>query len=166
MTGLFDDSAPTRAQVEARIRWVDLLKQGKYEPARGALARRDKDGTETRCCLGVACDSTVVGIELEVHDDGEVDGILEIDDATVLLPAKASEILGLREGRNPVVILDQALGFERARFGGGRLVEGATLALSTLNDAGVSHAELARLIHKDYVQPYLDAEGQIIEACA
>ena len=132
--------------VRARIRWVDALRSGRYTQFQGGLV--DAEDYNNRCCLGVACDVRVSGIEFETEPTW--DGYLLFKDViskeggnpweyTVIgvLPETAMRSLGF-DTSNPIVA-----------FAGDRK------PLSWLNDNGHSFAEIADLIEQQYVEPHL-----------
>lgn len=139
---------PTPEQIEARVKWVEVLRDAKYTPLKGTLC--SVDGSE-RCCLGVALDPVITGIDLKwspqmIYVSGmggndvqvreyEWEGVRE----TSVLPESIREAMGFTNS-NPYV----RLGYMQ------------TEALSSLNDKGYPHAVLADLIERQYVLPYLD----------
>lgn len=48
-------------------KWVDYLRSGRYKQANGQLAKVDKKGNKSYCCLGVGC----VAMGLRGHRDGD-----------------------------------------------------------------------------------------------
>lgn len=51
-------------------KWLKALESGEYVQCQGTLGLVDKDGTESNCCLGVAC--RVLGSVRHVSDHGTV----------------------------------------------------------------------------------------------
>lgn len=132
----FEWDKPTAEQLAARKRWVELLRSGKYEQLKGYLAT--EDGTK-RCCLGVACDPVVTGIDLKwetypTHTAGKVRNYEEVDNAT--LPRRVQAALGI-DGDLPVVWSHDG-----------------TRGLSSLNDTGTPFPEIADLIEATYITPH------------
>lgn len=72
--------------------WVDALRSGLYEQARGKLS--DGDGY---CCLGVACEVAMAnGVELRKVRSIEDDGVwVSYDEANSMLPQSVAKWLGL-----------------------------------------------------------------------
>lgn len=129
---------PTPEQLAARQRWVALLREGKYRPLRKALATRSG---ASRCCLGVACDPVVHGLDLEVK--GTTSGgqrRLVFDGNPMVLPVSVQEALGVN--KNPDVVNEA----------------GRPQCLASLNDEGVPHTILADYIERVYVAPFLDSQ--------
>lgn len=86
------------------LAWADALESDRFTQGQGALCRRNPDGSEAACCLGVACILAVeAGVELPVQlvDDGTyafLDGTHEgASDHTGSLPDRIVEWLGLRD---------------------------------------------------------------------
>lgn len=132
----FEWDKPTAEQLAARKRWVELLRSGKYEQLKGYLAT--EDGTK-RCCLGVACDPVVTGIELPwrtvyVTSAGAVRDYAGQDSA--MLPRPIQRALGIEYSLPDVW-------YKHGPFG-----------LSTLNDHGSTFPEIADLIEATYITPH------------
>ncbi len=137
----------------AATKWVDLLESGKYKQGREQL--RTRNGY---CCLGVACDMTMLGTW--VKEDGDKGDWMY----------KAGEGRGTRtnSGHLPGIVRDR-LGLstsvgtfrmsdaERTALKGvlsrktlnviqGRMYANSSCSLACLNDEGVSFAEIAKVI--------------------
>jgi len=135
----------TADHVRARQQWVELLRSGEYAQLKNALSSADG---KNRCCLGVACDVRVSGIEFETTStlDGylyfkdvisEGDGNQWEDAVAASLPETAMRSLGFYTC-SPIVTF-----------------EGKRENLSWLNDHGHSFEEIADLIEQQYVEPHL-----------
>lgn len=47
--------ALSKYQIARVKRWIKALRSGKYKQTQSVLVAVDRDGTESYCCLGVAC---------------------------------------------------------------------------------------------------------------
>lgn len=116
---------------DIKTKWVQALRSGEYEQARGALHVRNAGGDKF-CCLGVLCDVLVKeGLysptlnSLPVVGDGEMH--VYYDDEPGVLPEAVRRIANV--GMNPDV--------ERGDL---------SMTLAEFNDAGSTFAEIADLI--------------------
>lgn len=132
---------PTDEQLAARKRWVEVLRSGKYRQLAGALADAV---SPSRCCLGVACDPVVIGIDLDVRKTqwGPAPR-LEFADAgaynSTTLPKRAGEALGF----GPYVTVPRVV-----------LSGGVDAQVTRLNDQGTSFEEIADLIEATHITPF------------
>lgn len=132
---------------EIKQKWLDALRSGEYEQAKGALRKQDDEGNDLFCCLGVLCDIVAKGdwVEAQEYDDQPVEFGFNVeyhdyhtgDPRTYfesgVLPKQILNIVGL-EDANPLVKTDDP---EEIAIG---------VNLASLNDRGMSFAELADLI--------------------
>lgn len=126
--------------IEARKRWVAVLRSGEYSQLKGQLMNI---GDNKRCCLGVACEPEVTSVPLSL-EYSEVEGIYGYLDgstnswvSTRTLPYAVSVELGFRS-KNPPVLLPN----------------GRVDTLAGLNDTGTSFEEIADLIEDTYITPF------------
>lgn len=137
---------PTPEQLAARRRWVAKLREGKYRKTKGQLASASG---QSRCCLGVACDSEVIGIEL---DTCVKDSQLLFDGYGAFLPRRVADVLGL--DRYPGVTLPR----DRGGFAGGRW---QPLAVLNDSDKDITHEQLADYIEAEYITPFDAADKEM-----
>lgn len=134
-------TVPTVAQLAARVRWVELLREGKYRPLKQALSTVSG---KSRCCLGVACDPVVHGLDLEVRtceDSGRKR--LAWDGYATVLPGRVMQALGFNIA-NPRVLTSEYSHLP---------------TLASLNDRGVPHRVLADHIERTYITPFQSQEA-------
>lgn len=81
---------------ESARKWVQALRSGEYKQGIGALKGLNKDGEQTYCCLGVACDiyAKETGLAWEVRLDGS--NRFYFLGKTGLLPYEVQKWLGLK----------------------------------------------------------------------
>ena len=143
---------PSEEQLAARKRWVEMLRSGKYEQLAGALA--SPDGAR-RCCLGVACDPVVSGLEIAASLDEKTDTLAfesgrwfgdcdeeKITWETAALPTLISHSLGFGGDKSPAVFFKDSF----------------SESLADLNDNGVPFAEIADAIEANHIAPFESAE--------
>ena len=84
---------------DIKVRWVEALRSGRYEQARGVLRKQiDDQGRVGYCCLGVLCDLYVglgVGHWGVSNYDGSVSFRTEGGSASIYPPAEAAVHAGL-----------------------------------------------------------------------
>lgn len=81
-------------QAEHRRLWVEALRSGKYPQTREGLCRI-KDGKESYCCLGVACEVAIEnGVSITKRPDSAVPWTL-YNDSCGWLPEEVKDWLGL-----------------------------------------------------------------------
>lgn len=152
--------APTPEQIAARERWVALLRTDEYEQTKYVLCTEDGKG---RCCMGVAVDPKVTGIELEWEPEhitrylGEGQPGVEIDARAFspllddgdfepeagVMPPSIQRALGFTDD-NPEVVREDHVGLSEA--------------VATLNDsADLTFVEIADLIESHYITPFKTA---------
>lgn len=153
-------SAPTAEQLAARQRWIALLREGKYRKLTRRLASASG---KRRCCLGVACDPVVTGLDLivgtveqKVGVDARPTAIQVIDGQVSFLPRRVQEELGL-DGGDVYVTLQRRFKAYTA---------GEDVPVSALNDDGMTHREIADLLEAKLVTPYLDEADASAEVSA
>lgn len=148
---------PTAEQLQARIKWVELLRSGKYSQRTSALS--SADGTQ-RCCLGVACDPYVTGLELDTEitmsaQDDIDSGIGNLGFATkdrygdeyvetTILPPSIAEALGFSTSYPYVFTQSSYCGWN---------------GLTEMNDRGASFEEIAQDIEDTHIKPYLEEDN-------
>jgi len=119
--------------MDAKIKadWVAALRSGKYAQCTGQLREEGSPGDYAYCCLGVLCD--VVGARWD--DDGQAE--YEGGSSGGLLPMPVAKKVGLDIHPNCGNHLESDPVVD---------VNGDTISLSELNDAGHSFAEIADII--------------------
>lgn len=135
--------APSASQLDARRRWVELLRSDKYKQLSGYLST---DDGSMRCCLGVACDEDVTGKPEEwvpTSSGGPKFRSYESLDETTfytskVLPKDSAIALGFNDAY-PYVFVSETTSVE---------------PLTVLNDSGTPFEEIADLIEKTYITPY------------
>jgi hypothetical protein len=108
-------------------RWIEELRSGKYRQGNGLL----NDGEGNYCCLGVLCELAVADGVIEEPTDLPHQRGLSYDGSNALTPQLVQEWAGLRF-RTPVV-----------RWG-----DEYDVAVTTLNDEGVTFAEIADVLER------------------
>lgn len=105
-------------------KWVDALRSGEYEQGKEYLCKNDK-----YCCLGVACALYQQSVGDLIVEEGDEETFY--DDRLDLLPNKVVEWLGL------------------ASDDGGMKLKNQRTSLVSMNDKGVSFAEIADVIESE-----------------
>lgn len=86
--------------------WTEALESGEYKQGEGYLRKRNPDGEETFCCLGVACevaikdglDLTLDTAEMESEDkDDPTFTAYRYNGRTANLPLEVREYFGMKE---------------------------------------------------------------------
>lgn len=139
--------------------WLETLKTGQYDQAKGALDVVDPgSGKHSFCCLGVACDLAVrsgVSMEVTVNTDEE---LVRYDKEGGLLPEKVRMWLGVPSTHPQIVIeninFDETKsewddtfypGVDRYQKHNPRFL--VNCHVTELNDdAGMSFAQIAQLV--------------------
>lgn len=154
--GLFNRDGvddPLPEQIERRKRWVAALRSGKWTQTRGVLGI---PGTNKRCCLGVACEREVLGVQLpepDLESWKERGGVVEWEHYIVYhnsgyssqpnylnLPDDAQTLLGFLTNEPRVYV---------------ELPKGVRLmSLAHLNDEGTAFDLIADLIEEQYIAPF------------
>ena len=113
-------------------KWTAMLTSGDYKKTTGALHRVKKNGTHSYCCLGVLCELAVkegVIPKKSVSKKYEWDNeIFYLDEASEL-PEKVQKWAGLASSLGD---------FQSRNY--------KETSLASLNDAGKSFSEIAKLI--------------------
>lgn len=76
-----------------RLRLIAALKSGRYKKGKYGLTSIAKDGSETDCCLGVACKLLVEDGQLKRTVNLAVSRVL-YDGSQSILPEKATRLIG------------------------------------------------------------------------
>lgn len=98
--------------------WLETLKSGEYQQTTGRLSTINEDGTQTFCCLGVACDLALkAGLDLNVETSEDDDSVLYNEEGGIL-PKLVRQWLGVND-MNPMISIenshfDPTLKFESA----------------------------------------------------
>lgn len=135
----------TLDQINARIKWVELLRSGKYRQTHEVLATAK--GT-MRCCLGVACDPAVtpgmeVGVKTALFNERRRT-VMTFGGEAAVLPVAAMEALGVVVS-NPDVRRNE------------EDPDAEALSLAGLNDTERwTFEEIAEAVERDYIFPYYD----------
>lgn len=111
-------------------KWVEALRSGEYEQARGKLCRKSDDGEENFCCLGVACELAIAeGVPVTKHVVKTIDDVFRItyDGMEQTLPARVREWLDL--------------GYANGSYNHS--------ALTTDNDSGATFVQIANIIERE-----------------
>jgi hypothetical protein len=108
-------------------RWIEELRSGKYRQGNGLL----NDGEGNYCCLGVLCELAVADGVIEEASEHLGQRGLSYDGSNALTPPSVQEWAALRF-RTPVV-----------RWG-----DEYDVAVTTLNDEGVTFAEIADVLER------------------
>ena len=134
--------------LEARKRWVAILRSKRYQRLTGNLSTVTG---KSRCCLGVACDPEVTGVVLETTTIETYTGsdrmafIENVVTYTEYLPPEIQKRLGFIYP-DPNVFTAK----------GTSTVGDRAMRLSTLNDSGYMFSEIADDIEKTYITPYVE----------
>lgn len=128
--------------------WVEALRSGKFQQARGCLEDRRFDTGVKNCCLGVACRLALeYGVQMVVDTSDESRTRFDGDEA--ILPLEVSHWLGIGS--------DQGLIKEEYRTQAKALIHERTgkdldpCHLAYLNDQGVDFETIALIIEKGWV---------------
>ena len=108
---------------ENRKLWIAALRSGKYTQGKGSLCRRDDEGNEYHCCLGVLCEVA----KIKKVFKGKYVVTYGVQGQKTAAPKEAVDFVGL----------STSVG----EFYGG--------ALTTLNDSYVGFERIANLIEKE-----------------
>lgn len=111
--------------------WLNALRSGNFKQGVGTLARRSSEGDMEFCCLGVGC------VKADIKPkDVRASGVASYQGDYATMQAM------------PPAEFYRWLGFEQCRDGQGIYVErsGRYVEVATLNDEGMSFAEIADLI--------------------
>jgi hypothetical protein len=130
--------------------WRDALLSGIYDQTKGVLRRTDADlgyAPKGYCCLGVACDVSGVG-HWAMNNSYIV--VSEEDESNAFLPAGVMEWLGLSDtddngGMVTMSTVDSVLGDNTPYT-----ATNGYATLTGLNDAGVSFANIAKIITLEF----------------
>ena len=136
---------------EIKVKWTTALRSGNYIQGHKSLRRRNPDGKDTHCCLGVLCDLAVaanvlpapelVGGEYE-YQNKRMNGEYTLPEAGVL-PSQVMQWAGLTEPNPPVIVTPGPLP-------DGKIVgESGMVTLAELNDHGVDFNQIADAIDND-----------------
>jgi len=140
---------PTPQQLEARRKWVALLRTDEYEQLDGALCSGDG---KRRCCLGVAADKRVTGIELASTISRHF-----VRGRWMMTREFIYAEPGMKSGRkNEMTTLprpiQEAMGFHTDDID--VWCDGGPEGVAGLNDGGVPFDQIADLIEADYIKPF------------
>jgi len=113
---------------EIMKRWVDRLRSGQVKQGRNSLRR----GNGARCCLGVLCDIAV--------EDGVVEWKYDDEDTAWEVGA----------GNNYAVLPEEVVEWAGMASDGCIAMPSGGASLVSLNDGGMSFAEIADRIEKDW----------------
>jgi hypothetical protein len=127
--------------------WLKALRSGEYEQARDFLAKKDKSGKTSYCCLGVLCDMAVkAGVEVKVttgqagpYADGTEFKYIRYDYVSGSLPESVMKWAGLPESE-PRVIRQ------------GQTEDEDDISLPVLNDGGGDPTEGAAVEPHDFAR--------------
>lgn len=103
---------------QARVKWAEALRSGKYQQSRSSLCRLDDDGNPAGyCCLGVACEVMIAeepAANIVVGDRDSVYGPPQVKMRTFngnsdFPPIAVCEWLGLRTNTGEFFVQDDAI---------------------------------------------------------
>ena len=127
-------------------KWLDLLRSDIYKQIRGRLG----DGTNGRCCLGVAADAAGVSSYMEKVPNGDIDSYEELRVEHPHRLYRDREVTTAAWG-NPPTEAEEKHDFPSSdmlkRMGGLDSQEATTLA--EMNDSGETFLEIADYIEEN-----------------
>lgn len=112
-------NAPVTPNLDNIRLWRDALLSGEYTQGIGSL---HSPGTNTWCCLGVACDvARKNGVELTVTYEEDSDEE-RFDDEIAFLPDKVAEWLGV-DSCNPMLVDTTGFAWSATEWNDGKTAE-------------------------------------------
>lgn len=139
---------------EVATEWVKRLRSGEYQQGPGFLAiRRDGDGPQQHCCLGVLCEIAADQNVVDVRTGSTVEGITrEFGYAHTIPPTAVQEWAGLEEFEGWEVKVPEGMNERIDRDYVPR--DGASsVALVALNDEyGFTFEQIADLLEAEHLR--------------
>lgn len=144
--------------VEAFEEWLTALESGEFLQGQSALHYRVMDGPVKMCCLGVVSHlmAPKCGVEVTVLDDS-----WRYDNVGGYLPGKVLRYLGIPEDKAEYkgsdtwsinVTMDAEVASSRNKWLGENMwQEGDVIDVAKLNDQGVSFADIAAYLRKEFL---------------